>query len=82
MREIAAFAIAALILIGVGSFGGDVSTVREAVAATEAGINTTLLPAVPDGIDPFELMVKLDRGLPVQHWQWRDHRGGLHPSAH
>jgi hypothetical protein len=37
MHEIAAFTVAALILIGVGSFGRDVPTVRESAAATEAG---------------------------------------------
>jgi hypothetical protein len=67
MREIAALAVAALIPIGVGSFGSDVSNVREAVAATEAGINTTVVPAVPDGIDPFGLMVSA-RDLPMTHY--------------
>jgi hypothetical protein len=67
MREIAAFGVAALILIGVGSFGSDGSTVREAAAATEAGINTTVVPAVPDGIDTFGLMASV-RDLPTSHY--------------
>jgi hypothetical protein len=70
MHEIAAFTVAALILIGVGSFGSDPSTVREAVAATEAGLNTTVVPAVPDGIDPFALMANA-KDLPVENWQFR-----------
>jgi hypothetical protein len=57
MREIASPALAALILIGVGSFGSDVLTIRQAIADSEAGINTIVVPVVPDGIDPFGLMV-------------------------
>jgi hypothetical protein len=77
MREIGAFAVAALILIGVGSFGSDVSAVREAAASTEAGINTTVVPAVPDGIDPFALMASA-RDLPTTHYdRWR----GTHAAA-
>jgi hypothetical protein len=40
MREIAAFTVAALIPIGVGSFGRDVPTVKETAAATEANLHS------------------------------------------
>jgi len=67
MRELAAFAVAALILIGIGSFGRNTSTVQEAAAATEAGINMTVVPAVPDGIDPLGDMVSAT-DLPMTHY--------------
>ena len=68
MREIAAFTVAALILIGVGSFGRDVPTVKEAAAATDAGLTFT---EVSPGIDPFKIMENA-KNLPVEKWQWRD----------
>jgi hypothetical protein len=67
MREIAAFAVAGLILIGVGSIGRNVLTVREAAAATEAGFTITEDPAVSAGIDTFGVMASA-RGLPVSHY--------------
>jgi hypothetical protein len=66
MREIAAFAVAALILIGVGSFGRNVSTVREAAAATEAGLTFTQEPAALAGVDAFGLMESA-KDLPASH---------------
>ena len=68
MREIAAFAVAALILIGVGSVGKwNALTVREALAATEAGVVITEDPVVSAGVDTFELMANA-RDLPVSHY--------------
>jgi len=65
MGEIAAFAIAALILAGAGSFGRwNVGTIAKADAAAEAGLTPAEGPTISRGIDPFELMVKLGRDLP------------------
>jgi hypothetical protein len=67
MREIAAFAVAALILVGVGSIGkSNVSTVREAAAATEAGLTIEEVPVASAGVDAFGLMANA-RGLPTSH---------------
>jgi hypothetical protein len=79
MREIAVFAVAALILIGVGSFGRDVPTVKEAAAATEAGLTFTEAPNV--SIDPLELMANA-KDLPIQNWQVRAPLGLEPPAAH
>ena len=68
MREIAAFAVAALILIGVGSFGKDVRTVREAAAATEAGLTFPQQPAALGGLDPFDLMANA-KDLPISEYE-------------
>jgi hypothetical protein len=54
MREIAAFAVAGLILIGVGSLGRNVSTITEA-------------PTVSAGVDTLGLMATA-RDLPVSHY--------------
>jgi hypothetical protein len=70
MREIAAFAVAALILIGVGSFGRDVPTVKEAAAVTEAGLTLPEVPVMSPGIDPFKLMVNA-KDLPGENWKFR-----------
>jgi hypothetical protein len=70
MREIAAFAVAALILIGVGSLGRDIPTVKEAAAATEAGLILPEVPIASCGIDPFDLMANA-KDLPVENWQFR-----------
>jgi hypothetical protein len=70
MREIAAFAVAALILIGVGSLGRRVPTVKEAAAVTEAGLTLPEVPIMSPGIDPFELMVNA-KDLREENWQFR-----------
>jgi len=68
MREIAAFAVAGLILVGVGSVGkSNVPTVTEAVAATEAGLTFTEDPAVSAGVDTFGLMESA-KDLPTSHY--------------
>jgi hypothetical protein len=67
MREIAAFAVAALILIGVGSIGKNVSTVTQAAAATEAGLTFTEAPAVSAAVDTIGLMANAT-DLPVAHY--------------
>jgi hypothetical protein len=67
MREIAAFAVAALILIGVGTIGKNVSTVTQAAAATEAGLTFTQEPLVSAGVDTFGLMASA-RDLPTSHY--------------
>jgi hypothetical protein len=77
MREIAAFTVAALILIGVGSFGRDVPTVKETAAATEAGLTFTEVPVMSPGIDPFKIMQNA-KNLPVEKWQWRDEHYHYH----
>jgi hypothetical protein len=67
MREIAAFAVAALILIGVGSVGkSNVSAITQAAAATEAGLTFTQEPLVSAGVDTFGLMESAS-GLPASH---------------
>lgn len=66
MREIAAFAVAALILIGVGSIGKNVSTVTQAAAATEAGLTFTQEPLV-SAVDTFGLMASA-MALPASHY--------------
>lgn len=59
MRDVAAFAVAALILAGVGSIGKwNVGTIREADAAAEAGQTFTEVPIVAGGVDTFGLMAK------------------------
>jgi hypothetical protein len=51
MREIAAFAVAALVLAGVGSIGKwNVGTIREAAAAQEAGLTFPQQPAALGGL--------------------------------
>ena len=67
MREIAAFAVAALILIGVGSLGRDIPTVKEAAAATEAGLILPEVPIASRGIDPFDLMANA-KDLPISRY--------------
>jgi len=76
-----AYAEVALILIGVGSFGRDAPTVKEAAAATEAGLTFTEVPIMSRGIDPFELMVNA-KDLPEENWQFRAPLGVTHPAAH
>jgi hypothetical protein len=65
VREIAAFVVVALILIGAGSIGKNISTVTQAAAATEAGLTFTEAPAVP--IDTFGLMANAT-DLPASHY--------------
>ena len=67
MRELAAFAVAALILIGVGSIGKNVPIVTQAAAATEAGLTFTQEPLVSAGVDSFGLMESASN-LPTSHY--------------
>jgi hypothetical protein len=68
MREIAAFAVAALILAGVGSIGKwNVGTIREADAAAEAGLTFTEVPIVAAGVDTFGLMANA-KDLPISRY--------------
>jgi hypothetical protein len=68
MREIAAFAVAALILAGVGSVGKwNVGTIREADAAAEAGLTFTEVPVMSAGVDTFGLMASA-KDLPISHY--------------
>jgi hypothetical protein len=68
MREIAAFAVAALILTGVGSVGKwSVGTIRDADAAAEAGLNFTAEPILSTGVDTFGLMANV-KDLPRSHY--------------
>jgi hypothetical protein len=69
MREIAAFAVAALVLAGVGSIGKwNVGTIREAAAAQEAGLTFPQQPAALGGLDPFDLMANA-KDLPISDYE-------------
>ena len=60
MRELAAFAVAALILGGVWSVG-------KRIVGT---LTFTDVPIMSRGVDPYELMVNA-KDLPVENWQFR-----------
>ena len=66
MRWIGLLAIAAALIV---------------IGLAKLNVKTISEPAMSPGIDPHEQMMNA-KDLPVEHWQWRDHRGVIHPSAH